>query len=66
MKSTGDRLFKDLPVVFAGGDGAGVRTGRHLRFEPETPLNDLHVALLQRMGVELESFGDSRSVLDLS
>ena len=42
----------------AAGDGT-IAAGRHLRFEEERPLCDLHLSLLQRMGVAAESFGDS-------
>jgi hypothetical protein len=52
----------DLPTLLAGR-GAGVlpplESGRHLRFPDPTPLCNLHLSLLRRMGVEAERFGDS-------
>lgn len=48
----------DLPIVVAGRGGA-LPTGRHLAFPNPTPLCSLWLALLQRMGVDSESFGDS-------
>lgn len=48
----------DLPIVVAGR-GGGLPVGQHLAFPKPTPLCSLWLALLQRMGVEAESFGDS-------
>jgi hypothetical protein len=48
----------DLPIVVAGR-GGGLPTGQHLAFPKPTPLCSLWLALLQRMGVEAERFGDS-------
>ncbi len=36
-----------------------LKTGRHLRFPKETPINNLWLSLLDRMGVHLEQLGDS-------
>jgi hypothetical protein len=48
--------------MVAGGGGT-IAAGRHLRFEEERPLCDLHLSLLQQMGVAAESFGDSTGPL---
>jgi len=49
----------DLPVLVAGG-----RTGSgHLRYSKETPMNNLHLTLLDRVGVKIESLGDSQGEL---
>ncbi|REJ86806.1 MAG: DUF1552 domain-containing protein [Planctomycetota bacterium] len=54
----------DLPVLVAGGGGGSITTGRHLQFESETPMNNLFLSLLDRMGVQIDSLGDSTSRLD--
>jgi hypothetical protein len=60
----GDRhTHEDLPVVIVGG---GVGTGRHLVCPPETPMTNLYLTLLDRLGVGLESLGDSTGRLALS
>ena len=43
---------------------AGVRGGRHVRYDEGTPLANLHLTLLDRVGVRLESFGDSSGKID--
>jgi hypothetical protein len=54
----------DLPLLVAGGSSA-IRTGRHLRLPRETPMNNLHLALLGKLGVPAGALGDSTGVLDL-
>ena len=49
----------DLPIVLAGGGGGTIKGGRHVRLPEGTPLANLHVTVLERMGVSAESLGDS-------
>lgn len=49
----------DLPVLVAGRGAGTLKTGRHLRFPKETPLMNLYLAMLDRVGVNVPSFGDS-------
>ena len=49
----------NLPILVAGGAAGGMKGGRHLRFDKPTPLANLHLTLLDKVGVRLESFGDS-------
>jgi hypothetical protein len=53
----------DLPILVAGKAGGTLRTGRHVRFPRETPLNNLWLAMLDRFGARTESLGDSTGVL---
>jgi len=54
----------DLPLLLLGGGNGTVDSGRHVRIAGETPVNNLYLSLLDRMGVEVESFGDSTGRLD--
>lgn len=59
-----DRHSHDnLPVVLAGGGGGALKKGRHLRLREETPMCNLYVSLLDRMGLKTPSFGDSTGKL---
>jgi hypothetical protein len=49
----------DLPILMAGRGGGTIQTGRHLKFKEETPLNNLYVSMLDRMGVQADRVGDS-------
>ena len=55
---------EDLPVLVAGRAKGMLRPGRRVRFEKKTPLCNLHLSMLQRMGVKVDSFGDSTGVLN--
>ena len=54
--SNGDKHdHVNLPVLVAGGKG-----GRHIRYEKPTPLANLHLTLLDHVGVRLDKFADSQ------
>jgi len=53
----------ELPIVLAGHGAGTIKTGRHIRFGQETPLNNLFLAMLHRMGADAPRFGDSTGVL---
>lgn len=55
---------RNYPLVLAGGKNLGLRHGAFHRFEEERPFNDVLLTLLQRLGVETESFGDSEGTVD--
>ncbi|MBI4902503.1 MAG: DUF1552 domain-containing protein [Acidobacteria bacterium] len=48
----------NLPVLVAGGAGK-TRGGRHIRYEKPSPLANVHLTLLDRVGVKLDKFADS-------
>lgn len=52
-------LNRNYPLVLAGGRGLGVRHGQYLRFDEKTPLANLFVTMLDRLGVPVEAFADS-------
>lgn len=53
----------NLPVLLAGGGGGTIRPGRHVRYAKETPMANLYVSMLERMGASTERFGDSTGSL---
>lgn len=55
----------NLPILVAGGAAGNIRGGRHIKFDQPTPLANLHLTLLEKVGVQLDSFGDSAGKLDL-
>lgn len=52
-----------LPILLAGGAGGALTGGRHLRHEPDTTMSNLLLAMLHKLGIEQESFGDSTGTL---
>jgi hypothetical protein len=53
----------NLPLALAGRGCGQLRPGRHVRYATETPMSNLFVAMLDRMGVPVESIGDSNGEL---
>ena len=56
-------LHVNLPVLVAGGAAGAVEGGRHLRVAEETPLTNLQLAVLEKLGVPTEKLGDSTGVV---
>ncbi len=54
----------NLPILVAGGAAGKMRGGRHIRYERPTPLANLHLTLLDKVGVRLDSFADSQGMVD--
>jgi hypothetical protein len=54
----------NLPVIVAGGASAGLKGNRHIRFTRTTPLANLHLTLLDKVGVHLDKFADSDGKVD--
>jgi hypothetical protein len=54
----------NLPILVAGGAAGSMKGGRHIRYEEPTPLANLHLTLLEKVGVHLESFADSRGKVE--
>jgi len=63
--SDGNRhQHNNLPLVLVGRGAGTVRVGRHLSYPAETPMNNLFLAMLDRMGVPTETLGDSSGKLE--
>ncbi len=54
----------NLPTLVAGGAATGMRGNRHIRYHQPTPLANLHLSLLDRVGVRLDAFADSDGKLE--
>ena len=54
----------NLPILVAGGAACGIKGGHHIRYETGTPLANLHLTLLDRVGVRLDKFGDSTAKIE--
>ena len=49
----------NLPILVAGGAAGGMKGGRHIRYNQPVPLANLHLTLLDKVGVKIDSFADS-------
>ncbi|TWU02618.1 DUF1552 domain-containing protein [Stieleria varia] len=54
----------NLPILVAGGAAGNLAGGRHIRFDQPMPLSNLHLTLLNKVGVPLETFADSTGTIE--
>jgi hypothetical protein len=57
--------FDPLPVLLAGGASGGLKGGRHIRHAPQTPMSNLLLTMLDKMGARVDSVGDSTGRLEI-
>ena len=50
---------KDLPIIVLGGGSGHLKGGRHIQYPKDTPLANLHVTVLDMLGVHVDRIGDS-------
>lgn len=65
MSNSNQHNPANLPIALVGG-GAGVKGGRHLKFAEDTPMPNLLVTLMDRLGVPLDTIGNSSGKVDLN
>ncbi|SPF42281.1 conserved hypothetical protein [Candidatus Sulfopaludibacter sp. SbA4] len=53
----------DLPIVLAGGGAGQFKSGRHIKYPKDTPLNNLLLSMLHDAGVPADKWGDSTGEL---
>jgi Protein of unknown function (DUF1552) len=55
----------DLPIVLAGGASGRLKGGRHLRSPRNTPMANLLVAMLDKLDIHTDKFGDSNGMVEI-
>ena len=64
ISDSNTHFHDDLPIALVGGRAAGIKGGRYIRYPQDTPLANLHVTILEKLGVPVEALGDSTGQLD--
>ena len=64
ISDSNTHFHDDLPIALVGGKAAGITGGRYIRYAKGTPLTNLHVTILEKMGVAVETIGDSTGKVD--
>lgn len=65
MSDSNLHLSPNLALVGMGGGAGQIASGRHLRFPQVTPVTNLQHTLIEKMGVPMDTFGDSTGKLNL-
>ena len=63
MSNSNKHDHAPLPSLLIGGGAGQLKGGRHLRHPDNTPLSNLLLTMLHKVGVEQNSFGDSTGPL---
>jgi len=64
LSDSNRHLHDNLPTLVAGGGAGAIRGGRHLRYPEGTPMTNLFVTLLDRVGAHRVQIGDSTGQID--
>jgi len=64
ISDSNTHFHDDLPIALVGGKAAGIKGGRYIRYPKGTPLANLHLTVLEKLGVPLEKFGNSTGRVD--
>ena len=64
ISDSNTHFHDDLPIALVGGKAAGIAGGRYVRYAADTPLANLHVTILEKLGTPVEALGDSTGRVD--
>ncbi len=62
-------LYKDLPVLLVAGGATGIQGGRHIRYPENTPMANLYLTLLDKLGIpcrEISAIAPEGSICEIS
>jgi hypothetical protein len=64
MADSNAHASRNLPITLVGG-GMGVKGGCHLKYAADTPLANLHLRVMDTMGVRIDQLGHSTGRLPI-
>ena len=64
MSDGNTHWLQNLPILLLGGGAGRIQGGRHIRYPKDTPMTNLFLTLLDKLGTSMENFGDSTGKLD--
>lgn len=65
MSDANEHNFDPLPILLVGGANGLIEGGRHIQYEAHTPLANLYLSLLDRLGIHQDSFGNSTGMIEI-
>jgi hypothetical protein len=64
ISDSNTHFHDDLPIAVVGGQRVGIRGGRYVRHPRGTPIANLYLSILDKLGIHIEKFGDSTGRVD--
>lgn len=65
MGNSQDHNHSELPIVLAGGASGKMVGGKHVRVASGTPISNLLVTMLDKVGVPVDGFADSNDIVHI-
>ena len=65
MSNSNQHDHAPLPIVLVGAAAGALKGGRHIQAARDTPLSNLQLAMLRKLGVQADSFGDSTGTVEI-
>ena len=65
MSEGNGHVPENLPILLLGGGNGRLKSGRHLKYPKGTPLANFHLGLLDKLGVRIDSHGNSTGPVNL-
>jgi hypothetical protein len=65
MSEGNGHVPRNLPLLLVGGANGHLKSGRHIKYADGTPLANFHLSLLDKLGVRVESHGNSTGPVNL-
>ena len=63
ISDSNTHFHDDLPIALVAGKATGITGGRYVRYPKGTPLANLHMTILEKLGTPVDTFGDSTGTL---
>jgi hypothetical protein len=64
ISDSNTHFHDDLPIAVVGGQRVGIKGGRYVRHPRGTPIANLYLSILDKLGIHIEKFGDSTGRVD--
>ena len=64
LSDSNRHIHENLPILLFGRGDGSLKPGRHIMYQQGTPITNLYLTMLDRMGVQPEQIGDSTGLVE--
>lgn len=66
MSDGNEHLLQNLPILLLGGGTGRLKGGRHIQYAADTPISNLYLSIMDKLGIQADKFGDSTGQVNLA
>ena len=66
MSDGNEHLLQNLPILLLGGGTGQLKGGRHIQYSADTPISNLYLTIMDKLGIQADKFGDSTGQVNLA